>query len=96
MVAVQPNLPKGSWGRQRAATIGKVLFTFALMERTLLGIMWVIEDHRALRAHIMPDHAGDRGAVSLVLEPHDHLHISQIRAFSRSRVADTSDRGAWR
>jgi hypothetical protein len=41
--------------------------------------MWVIEDHRALRAHIMPDHAGDRGTVSSVLAPHDHLHISQIR-----------------
>jgi hypothetical protein len=27
----------------------------------------------------MPDHAGDRGAVFPVLEPHDHLHIKQIR-----------------
>ena len=41
--------------------------------------MWVFEGHRALRAHIMPDHGGDRGAVLLVLAPHDHLHINQIR-----------------
>jgi hypothetical protein len=27
--------------------------------------MWVIEDHRALRAHILPDHAGDRGTARL-------------------------------
>src|SRR6266851_1019232 len=32
-------------------------------KRTQFSIMWVIEDHRALRTHIMPDHAGDRGAV---------------------------------
>jgi hypothetical protein len=36
---VQPNPPKGSWGHQRAATIGKIPVTFALMERTLFGIM---------------------------------------------------------
>jgi hypothetical protein len=28
----------------------------------------------------MPDHAGDRGAAWMVLAPHDHLHIKQIRA----------------
>jgi hypothetical protein len=38
-IAVQPNPPKGSWGHQRAATIGKIPVTFALMERTLFGIM---------------------------------------------------------
>jgi hypothetical protein len=31
--------------------------------------------------HIMPDHAGDRGAVFLVLAPHDHLHIKHERTF---------------
>src|SRR5712692_8526155 len=41
--------------------------------------MWVIEDHLRPSGHIMPDHAGDRGAVPLVLEPHDHLHINQNR-----------------
>src|SRR5262249_6889883 len=45
---------------------------------TLFGIMWVIEDHRALRAHIMPDHVGDRGAVRPILEPHDRLHINHV------------------
>jgi hypothetical protein len=36
-------------------------------------------DHLRPSGHIMPDHAGDRGAVFLVLAPHDHLHISQSR-----------------
>jgi hypothetical protein len=31
---------------------------------------------------IMPDHAGDRGTVSSVLEPHDHRHIGHERAFT--------------
>jgi hypothetical protein len=38
--------------------------------------MWVIEDHLRPSGHIMPDHAGDRGAELLVLAPHDHLHIN--------------------
>jgi hypothetical protein len=38
--------------------------------------MWVIEDHLRPSGHIMPDHAGDRGAEHLVLAPHDHLHIN--------------------
>jgi len=53
------------------------------MGRTHLGIMWVTFGHLRPSGHIMPDHAGDRGAVLLVLAPHDHLHIKQIRAFSR-------------
>src|SRR5260370_37986956 len=48
---------------------------------TLRGIMRVSFAHLRPSGHIMPDHAGDRGAVFLVLAPHDHLHINQIRAF---------------
>jgi hypothetical protein len=33
------------------------------IERPDLGIMWVIFDHLRPSGHIMPDHAGDRGAV---------------------------------
>jgi hypothetical protein len=33
-----------------------------------------------LRAHVMPDHVGDRGAVRPILEHHDHLHINHDRA----------------
>jgi hypothetical protein len=51
--------------------------------RPLIGIMWVIEDHLRPSGHIMPDHADDRGTVLLILAPHGHLHINQIRAFSR-------------
>ena len=54
---------------------------FPKLPRPLIGIMWVIEDHRALRAHIMPDHIGDRGAVRQILEPRDHLHINHERPF---------------
>src|SRR5215469_12997594 len=35
--------------------------------------MWVTFGHLRLSGHIMPDHAGDRGAVFLALAPHDHL-----------------------
>ena len=49
-------------------------------QRTTSGITWVIEDHLRPSGHIMPDHAGDRGAVLLVLAPHDHLHINHVRA----------------
>src|SRR6266487_2512596 len=41
--------------------------------------MWVIEDHLRPSGHIMPDHAGDRGAELLFMEPHDHLHVNQSR-----------------
>ncbi len=34
--------------------------------------MWVTFGHLRPSGHIMPDHAGDRGAVFLVLAPHDH------------------------
>jgi hypothetical protein len=50
-----------------------------MLLRADCGIMWVIEDHRALRAHIMPDHVGDRGAVRQILEPRDRLHINHER-----------------
>jgi hypothetical protein len=33
--------------------------------------------HLRPSGHIMPDHAGDRGAAWMVLAPHDHLHIKQ-------------------
>jgi catechol 2,3-dioxygenase-like lactoylglutathione lyase family enzyme len=45
----------------------------------LLGIMWVTFGHLRPLGHIMPNHAGDRGAVFLVLVPHDHLHIKHER-----------------
>jgi hypothetical protein len=35
--------------------------------------MWVTFGHLRPSGHIMPDHAGDRGAVFLVLAPHDHF-----------------------
>ena len=35
--------------------------------------MWVTFGHLRPAGHIMPDRAGDRGAVFLVLAPHDHL-----------------------
>src|SRR5579864_7191682 len=34
------------------------------------GIMWVTFGHLRPPGHTMPDHAGDRGAVFLVLAPH--------------------------
>ena len=40
--------------------------------RPLIGIMWVTFGHLRPSGHIMPDHAGDRGAVFLVFAPHDH------------------------
>jgi hypothetical protein len=39
---------------------------------TLIGIMLVTFGHLRPSGHIMPDHAGDRGAVPSVLAPHDH------------------------
>jgi hypothetical protein len=57
----------------------------ASRERPLFGIMWVSFAHLRSPGHIMPDHAGDRGAVFLVLAPHDHLHIKQIRSMSGVR-----------
>jgi hypothetical protein len=53
--------------------------TMRSTECPLFGTMWVIEDHLRPSGHIMPDHAGDRGAEARVLEPRDHLHIKQIR-----------------
>jgi hypothetical protein len=52
----------------------------SVAKRSLIGIMWVIEDHLRPSGHIMPDHAGDRGAELLVLAPHDHLHTNQYQA----------------
>jgi hypothetical protein len=50
--------------------------------------------------HIMPDHAGERCTVLSILQPHDHLHINQIRTFSRSParpwpVVQISGRRQW-
>ena len=42
--------------------------------------MWVTFGHLRPSGRIMPDHGGDRGAVLLVLAPHDRLHIKQIRS----------------
>ena len=47
---------------------------------TLRGTMWVIFDHLRPSDHIMPDHAGDRGTVRLILAPHDYLHFKQKSA----------------
>jgi hypothetical protein len=55
----------------------------ALKQRPLFGIMWVIFDHLRPSGHIMPDHAGDRGAACMVLAPHDHLYIMQSRTSCR-------------
>src|ERR1700735_4547307 len=41
-------------------------------KRPVVGIMWVTFGHLRPSGHIMPDHGGDRGAVLLVLAPHDH------------------------
>jgi len=52
-----------------------------MSQRPTRGIMWVTFGHLRPSGHIMPDHAGDRGAVLLDLAPHDHLHIKQKRIF---------------
>ena len=73
-----------SWARPGRQADSRAMPTHAhtmLFQRTPCGIMWVIEDHLRPSGHIMPDHAGDRGAELLVLAPHDHLHINQMRAF---------------
>jgi hypothetical protein len=59
------------------------------LARAVCGIMWVIFDHHRPPGHIMPDHAGDRGAALLVLAPHDHLHIKQIRTPPEHAAAHT-------
>ena len=53
----------------------------------LSGIMWVIFDHLRPSGHIMPDHAGDRGAACMVLAPHDHLHIKHERSARHRHLA---------
>jgi hypothetical protein len=49
------------------------------------GIMWVTFGHLRPSGHIMPDHAGDRGAVFLVLAPHDHPAIQHERSHTCRR-----------
>ncbi len=66
-----------------------------LRGRAVIGIMWVIEDHLRPSGHIMPDHAGDRGAEFWVLEPHDHLHINHERAFAPQRGLNKYARRAY-
>ena len=51
-------------------------------KHAICGIMWVIFGHLRPPGHIMPDHAGDRGAVPSGPAPRDHLHINQLRMFS--------------
>src|SRR5712691_11194453 len=59
--------------------------------------MWVTFGHLRPSGHIMPDHAGDRGAVLLVLAPHDHLHIKQSRTFRTcASVARVGRMAGWR
>jgi len=50
-----------------------------------------VGDLRSLRpsGHIMPDHAGDRGAALWVLAPHDHLHIKHERALGPGQMRMT-------
>src|SRR5690349_17608954 len=62
------------------ASRARVTVTACSPERTTRGIMWVIFDHLRPPGHIRPDHAGDRGAVFLVLALHDHLHIKHESA----------------
>jgi hypothetical protein len=58
----------------------------AYLEAAPRGIMWVIGDHRALQAHVIPGHAGDRGALRLDPGVYDHLHISHENAFLCKRL----------
>jgi hypothetical protein len=74
-----PSKPSGSQRQSERISLGRTT-------RTHSGIMWVTFGHLRPSGHIMPDHGGDRGAVLLVLAPHDHLHIKQERAFTPSVV----------
>jgi hypothetical protein len=56
--------------------------------------MWVTFGHLRPSGHIMPDHAGDRGAVLLVLAPHDHLHIKHRSLDMTLRYAKIASRTA--
>jgi hypothetical protein len=66
--------------------ICRTVHGYALGQRPLFGIMWVIFDHLRPSGHIMPDHAGDRGTVPLVLAPTITLHINHDREFGRLRI----------
>src|SRR2546423_5082066 len=55
--------------------------------------MWVTFGHLRPSGHIMPDHAGDRGAELLVLAPHDHLYINHDRLTSPARPASEPEAG---
>jgi len=68
--------------------LGSELWCYKIADGPVGGIMWVIFDHLRPPGHIMPDHAGDRGAMFLVLAPHDHLHIKHVRAFPRKVAID--------
>jgi hypothetical protein len=43
-----------------------------MRERRDRGIMWITFGHLRPSSHIMPDHVRGRGAVFLVLAPHEH------------------------
>jgi hypothetical protein len=61
----------------------------AAQRRPLIGIMWVTFGHLRPAGHIMPDHAGDRGAVFMVLAPSITLLINHDRT-SRFRWSTSS------
>jgi hypothetical protein len=75
-------LSDAEWAQVAAGIMDRTGLVGRPTERAVIGIMWVIEDHLRPSGHIMPDHAGDRGAELLVLAPHDLLHINQIRSTS--------------
>jgi hypothetical protein len=83
--AEQHRLSPGTWDGERQMPASG---------RLVGGIMPAAGDHAALRASMMPDHAGDPGMVPSGLEPHDHLPVSQgsARPGSGQRTAETADR----
>ena len=76
----------GCRGAGHADDLGLCLSPARIHVQGACGIMWVIFDHLRPSGHIMPDHAGDRGAALMVFVPHDHLHIKQIRMFTAPAV----------
>jgi hypothetical protein len=82
-----PGRPGGLRVRRRGAGRGRPLGrgSSCPTSRAVCGIMWVTFGHLRPSGHIMPDHAGDRGAVFLVLAPHDHL-ASQAEADSSAEL----------
>src|SRR5437870_12291419 len=72
-----------SWSRFPSVTLSAVTrYRCHRQGDEAYAALWVIFDHLRPSGHIMPDHAGDRGAVLLILAPHDHLHVKHERAFA--------------